>query len=72
MAWRPNDFAVVANGGTPSLDTNGALPFGLVRLIVGAAPYSATGATNCSEAISQIACYPRRLTDSVMQTLTAP
>ena len=24
MAWRANDFAIVANGGTPALDINGA------------------------------------------------
>ena len=49
---RANDFAIVANGGTPSVDTSGALPVGPVRLMVGAAPYSATGGTNCCEAIS--------------------
>lgn len=37
-----------------------------------AAPYSATGGTNCCEAVSQVAYFPRRLGDSVMQTLTAP
>ena len=72
IAWRANDFAIVANGGTPALDTNGALPVGPVRLMVGAAPYSASGGTNCCEAISQVAYFPRRLADSVMQTLTAP
>ena len=41
MAWRANDFAIVANGGTPSVDTNGALPVEPVRLMVGAAPYTA-------------------------------
>ena len=72
MAWRVNDFAIVANGGTAALDTNGALPVGPLRLMVGATPYSATGGTQCCEAISQVAYYPRRLADSVMQTLTAP
>lgn len=71
MAWRANDFATVANGGTPSVDTNGALPIGPVQLMVGAALSSATGGTNCCEAISQVAYYPRRLADSVLQTLTA-
>ena len=47
MAWRANDFAIVALGNTPSLDNSGALPLGAVRLLIGAAPYSATGGTNC-------------------------
>jgi hypothetical protein len=38
MAWRANDFAMVANGGTPALDTNGALPVGPSRLMIGAHP----------------------------------
>ncbi len=60
MAWRANDFAIVANGGTPALDTSAALPVGPVRLMVGAAPYSATGGYGCCDAISQAAYYPRR------------
>ena len=71
IAWRANDFAIVANGGTAALDTSGALPVGPTPLMVGAAPYSATGGTNCCEAASQVAYYPRRLADSVLQTLTA-
>ena len=46
MAWRANGFVIVANGGTPALDTSGALPVGPVRLMVGAAPYSATGGSD--------------------------
>lgn len=38
-----------------------------MRLMVDAAPYSATGGTRYCEAISQVAYYPRRLPDSVMQ-----
>jgi len=71
MAWRPNDFAIVANGGTTALDTSRALPVGPVRLMVGAARYSATGGSDCCGAISQAAYSPRRLADSVLQTLTA-
>ena len=33
MAWRANDFAIVANGGTAALDTSGALPVAPVRLL---------------------------------------
>ncbi len=58
MAWRANDFAIVANGGTAALDTGGALPVGPVRLMVGAAPYSATGGYGCCEAISQASHSP--------------
>jgi hypothetical protein len=72
MAWRANDFCIVANGGTAALDTNGALPVTPVRLMVGAAPYAATGGSDCCEAISQVSYFPRRLAESVMQTLTAP
>ena len=72
MARRANDFAIVANGSTSALDTSGALPVGPVRLMVGAAPYSATGGSACCDAISQVAYFPRRLADSVLQTLTAP
>lgn len=72
MGWRVNDHVVVANGGAPSVDTVGVLPIAPVRLMIGAAPYSATGGTNCCEAISQVAYYPRRLADNVLQTLTAP
>ncbi len=72
VAWRANDFAIVANGGTSALDTSGALPVGPVRLMIGAVPYSATGGSDCCDSISQAAYYPRRLADSVLQTLTAP
>lgn len=72
MAWRANDFCIVANGGTAALDTNGALPVTPVRLMVGAAPYAATGGSDCCDAMSQVSYFPRRLADSVMQTLTAP
>jgi hypothetical protein len=72
MAWKANDFAIVANGGTAALDTNGSLPVGSVRLMVGAAPYAATGGSDCCDAISQASYTPRRLADSVLQTLTAP
>ena len=60
MAWRANDFAIVANGVTAALDTSGALPVAPVRLMVGAAPYSATGGSGCCDAIIQAAYYPRR------------
>ena len=61
MAWRVSDFAIVANGSTAALDTSGALPVGPTRLMIGAAPYSATGGADYCDAISQAAYYPRRL-----------
>ena len=60
MARRANDFAIVANGGTAALDTSGGLPVGPVRRMIGTAPYSATGGSDCCNAISQAAYYPRR------------
>ena len=39
--------------------------------MVGAAPYSATGGTNCCEAISQVTYFPRRLAESVLQILNS-
>jgi hypothetical protein len=53
------------------LNTNGALPVGPVRPMVGAAPYSATGGTNCSECIAGVEYYNRALTTPNLQTLTA-
>ena len=72
MARRANDFCIVANGGSAALDTKGALPVTPVRLMVGAAPYAAAGWSDCCDGFSQVAYYPRRLVDSVLQTLTAP
>jgi len=53
MAWRANDFAIVANGGTAALDTSGALPVGSGRLMVRAAPYCATGGSYCPRTSSK-------------------
>lgn len=72
IAWRANDFCIVANGGTAALDTNGASPVTPVRLMGGAVPYAATGGSDCCEARSPVAYFPRRPIDSVMQTLPAP
>lgn len=58
VPWRANDFAIVANGGAPSLDTNGALPIGAVWLMVGATPDAATAGTSCCEAISRVGLLP--------------
>ena len=44
----------------PALDTSSALPVAPVRLMSGAAPYSATGGSDCCNAISKAAYYPRR------------
>ena len=71
MACQANDFAIVANGGTPSVDTNG-VPVGPVRRITHPAPHSATGGNNFCQAISYVVYNLRRLADSMLQTLTAP
>ena len=62
---------MVANGATPALDTSGALPFGLLRLMAGAAPYSATGGTNW-RGNQPGRLFPRQMAYSVLQPVTAP
>ena len=42
----------------PVLDSEGTLSVDPARRIVGAAPYSATGGSNCCEAISHVAYFP--------------
>ena len=71
VRFKLNDFAMVANDGTAVTDTSGTLPTAPVRFMVGAAPYSATGGTNCSECIAGVEYYNRALTTPDLQTLTA-
>ena len=71
VRFKLNDFAMVANGGTAFTDASGTLPTAPVRFMVGAAPYSATGGTNCCECIAGVEYYSRALTTPDLQTLTA-
>lgn len=71
MAWKANDFAACINGGTVGTDTSGSVPTGLARLGIGNSPWSASGGTQASVPFRAAAYWPRRLSDAVLQTLTA-
>lgn len=70
MAWSANDFALCIDGAAPSVDTSGALPSGVVRIGVGNAPWSASGNNQPFVPIRRLAYWPKRLANSVLQTLT--
>ena len=72
LAWAANDFALALDGATPGTDTLGTVPTGIARLAVGDHPYAAVSASQCGMAIRRAAYFPRRLPNSVLQTLTAP
>lgn len=65
-AYKANDFAVSLGGATPVTDTSGTLPT-VDRLRIGT---DQGGATLCGH-IKRLAYYPRRLSDSTLQALTA-
>lgn len=71
LAWKDNDFAACINGGTVGTDTAGTVPTGLARLAVGNAPWSSGGGTQPRVPFRAAAYWPRRLSDAVLQTLTA-
>jgi hypothetical protein len=71
MAWAVNDYAFVVDGGSVSTDTSGALPTSTLRLGIGSAPYSAAASANANTPIRRFAYYPRRLANTVLQSLTA-
>jgi hypothetical protein len=67
-AYKLNDFAVSANGGTVTTDTSGTLPTP-TQMIFGAS----TGTYgNFNGWIAQLAYYNTRLPNTQLQTLTAP
>lgn len=70
MAWNANDFALCINGATPSTDTSGTVPTGIARIGVGNAPYLASGGSQSGHAYRRAAYWPKRLSNSVLQTIT--
>lgn len=73
MAWKVNDMQCGANGTVGGIDTSCALPVGPVRLLVGGTPYAAAPANSApGDALAAVAYWPRRLSGTVLQTITAP
>jgi hypothetical protein len=71
-AWKAHDLAAVINGGAATLDSVATLPIAPVRLMIGGAPYIATGGTNPFDVISAFSYFPHRLSTAEMQAITAP
>lgn len=71
FAWAANDFAACVNAGTVGTDAAGTVPTSLARLGIGNAPWSSGGGTQPSVPFRAAAYWPRRLSDAVLQTLTA-
>ena len=71
MAWQANDFAIVANGQHPGAGHQRRAANRPGQVDDRWRPYFAAGGTNGCEALSQVAYYPRRLSNAVLQTLTA-
>jgi hypothetical protein len=69
-AYSINDFAACHNGGTTVFNDNGFLPTGINQMLIGYSNLSAKNyySNNC---ISSIQYYPKRLSDSKLQSLTA-
>ena len=61
VGYAKSDFASYYNGTSLNTDTSGNLPVGIDRLRIG---------TNLSGHISQLAYYPKRLTNTQLQNLT--
>jgi hypothetical protein len=68
-AYSTNDFAACHNGGTTVFSDNGSLPTGINQMLIGYSNLSANQyySNNC---ISSIQYYPKRLSDSKLQSLT--
>jgi hypothetical protein len=67
FAYALNDFALVANGGTPVTSAAGNVPSGLTQMILGAL---FTG-NKLNGYIRRITYYPRRLANAELQAITA-
>jgi hypothetical protein len=70
MAWASNDFAFCVGGVTPSTDTSGTVPPGIVRIGIANAPWQASGGTQAGHPFRRAAYWPRRLSNAALQTLT--
>lgn len=67
-AYAFNDYALVNNGATPSVDTSGALPSGISRLILGA---DSGLSTRMNGTIKSFSYYPTRLSNATLQSITS-
>jgi len=73
MAWANLDAAFCLDGGTVSGHALCPLPATPARIAIGAAPWSEPSATSLANATCRAFQYfPRRLSNALLQTLTAP
>lgn len=68
MAYKLNDYAQSSNGGAVETDASATLPVGIDTLNIGAAT---SGSNVLNGHISRLAYYPKRLTNTELQALTA-
>lgn len=73
MAWANQDAAFCLDGGGVSGHALCPLPATPARIAIGAAPWSEPSATSLANATCRAFQYfPRRLSNALLQTLTAP
>lgn len=70
MAYKANDFAIVANNGTPVTDTAGTLPTP-TQMSIGI-DHAGSAASSHSGPIRHIALHGTRVPNTVLGTITAP
>lgn len=68
MAYKLNDYAQSSNGGAVETDASATLPVGIDTLNIGA---TTSGSNVLNGHISRLAYYPKRLTNTELQALTA-
>lgn len=68
MAYKSNDYAQSSNGGAVETDASATLPVGIDTLNIGA---TTSGSNVLNGHISRLAYYPKRLTNTELQALTA-
>lgn len=70
FAYKANDFALTLNGATPSTDSAGSVP-SVARFGVGCAPWTTgSSGTQAFAPFRRLVYWPRRLSNSILQTLT--
>ncbi|HEX2859052.1 MAG TPA: hypothetical protein VHP58_02495 [Alphaproteobacteria bacterium] len=67
LAYKANDFAACAGGGTVAAAASGAVPGSLTTLRLGS---NSSGSQFANAWLRRVAYYPRRLTNAELQTLT--
>ncbi|KAA0572265.1 hypothetical protein FZ983_32355 [Azospirillum sp. B21] len=68
FSWKTNDFGFSVNGGAAATDTGGSIP-SITSLHIGKAPWGSFNYLNGT--IRRITLFPRRLSNSTLQLLTA-